>query len=89
MMQSEAPEMNHVRQYLIILLLVSRHIIIHIAACAFNGQDAIPDGRNHVELLDNGVHVASRTCIFQTHKPLGRPWANWRQKFPFCKWFTT
>lgn len=51
--ESETPEITHVRQYLIILLLVSRHIIIHITARAFNGQDAIPDGRNHVELLDH------------------------------------
>lgn len=34
--------------YLIFLLLISRHVIIHISACPLDGQDAITDGRDHV-----------------------------------------
>ena len=34
--------------YLIFLLLISRHVIIHISACPLNGQDTIADGRDHV-----------------------------------------
>lgn len=34
--------------YLIFLLLISRHVIIHISACALDGQDAIANGRDHV-----------------------------------------
>lgn len=39
--------------YLIFLLLVPRHVIIHISACPFDGQDAIADGRDHVQLLND------------------------------------
>lgn len=38
--------------YLIILFLISRHVIVHITACALYSQDAISDGWDHVKLLD-------------------------------------
>lgn len=41
-----------VHSYLIVLLLIPRHVVIHIAAGALDGQDAVPDGWDHVELLD-------------------------------------
>lgn len=66
------------RPYLVVLLLVSGHVVIHVAASALDGQDAVPDGRDHVKLLDNGVHVARCPGILQPHKAFSGPRPHWR-----------
>lgn len=44
---------NKPSMYLVLLLLIPRHVIVHVSACALNGQDAIPDWRDHVQLLND------------------------------------
>ena len=76
-------------QYLVLLLLIPRHVIVHVSACTLNGQDAIADGRDHVQLLNDRVHVTGGTGILQTYKAFVGPWPHWRQVLPLCQCFTT
>lgn len=75
--------------YLIVLFFIPRHVIVNITASAFNSKNSITNGRYHIQLLDNRVHVACSPSIFEPHKTLGGPRSNWRQILPFCKCFTT
>lgn len=75
--------------YLIVLLLIPRHIIIYITTCAFNCKNTVPDGGNHIELLNHRIHVTSSTGIFQPHKSFRWAGSNRWQVFPLSKCFTS
>ncbi|KAF3843313.1 hypothetical protein F7725_002162 [Dissostichus mawsoni] len=45
-----------------------QHLVIHISASAFNGQDAVADWRDHVQLLDDRVHITGGPGVLQTYK---------------------
>lgn len=77
------------KTYLIVLLLIPRHIIIYITTCAFNCKNTIPDGGNHVELLNHRIHVTSSTSIFQPHKSFWWTGSNRWQILPLSKCFTS
>lgn len=71
--------------YLILLLFIPRHVIIHIGACALDGQDAVADRRDHVQLLNDRVHVAGGSGILQTYEAFVGPRPHRRQVLPFCQ----
>lgn len=74
--------------YLVVLFLIPRHVIINITTSAFNCKNTIPDGGNHVELLNHRIHVTSSTSIFQPHKSFWWARSNRWQIFPLSKCFT-
>ncbi|OWJ99413.1 hypothetical protein Celaphus_00010009 [Cervus elaphus hippelaphus] len=43
-----------------------RQIIVDITTCAFNCKNTIPNGRNHVELLNHRVHMTFQDRLFNT-----------------------
>lgn len=71
--------------YLVLLLLVPRHVVIHVGAGPLDGQDSVPDGRDHVQLLDDRVHVAGGAGVLQTDEALVGPRSHWGQVLPLSE----
>jgi len=65
----------------------SAEVLVDVSGGALGSQKANTDVLHHVELLQHGVHVASSTCIFQSHKTMSRSRAHGGHEVPLSQRF--